>query len=549
MGGEAIFIGYRRDDTADVAGRIYDALAVRFGKGRIFKDVDSLRPGANFGAYIKSVLPKCRVALILMGPAWLDVRDENGARRLDNANDWVRLEVETALATPGLDVVPVLVNGARMPRDEELPASLRPLLERHAAVIRRDPDFHDDVQRLGKALRASVKSGVLDFSGLGGDRWTAAQTAPSASGGTRRGVLFAGVGALVAAGGAGAWWLSSSGLLAPRSSASDTPSTEAAKLDAQPATPPPSAPPQCVSGSPSENCVERIFSGHAGIVAAAAFSPDGTRVLTGSWDRTARLWNASDGRLLQTFAGLRENLLAVGFSRDGARAFACDKEGARIWEVATGRVLQTITTQWWPGSAAISPDGRRVFIEQANDVQVFEVATGQLIRTLTGHRNPVVGITFAPDGRPVTGSLDGTARLWDVEGRETLQSFDATPNGNEGVSAVAISRDGTQLAATTQADRTRVFDVASGRLLQTFPVAAPYLASIAFSPNGRLLVTGANAPVARIMDIASGRIVQTFRDRQGWLNSVSFSPDGSRVLTADSELNTARIWAVDPALL
>jgi Tol biopolymer transport system component len=546
MGGEAIFIGYRRDDTADVAGRIYDALAARFGKARIFKDVDSLRPGANFGAYIKSVLPKCRVALILMGPAWLDVRDENGARRLDNANDWVRLEVETALSTPGLDVVPVLVNGARMPRDEELPESLRPLLERHAAVIRRDPDFHDDVQRLGKALRASIKSGVLDFSGLGGDRW-AAQTTASQPSGTRRGALIAGVGAgILAAGGAGAWWVSRSGLLARRDAALDE--TQSAASEA-PSTPLPPAPPQCISGSPTENCVERIFAGHTGIVAAAALSPDGTRVLTGSWDRTARLWNASDGRLLQTFDGLRENVLAVGFSHNGSRAFAGDKGGARVWDVATGRALQTITTRWWPSTAAISPDGSRLFIGQAEEVQVFDVATGQLIRTLTGHRNPVVGIAFAPDGRPVTGSLDGTARLWDVEGRETLQSFDATPNGNEGVSAVAISHDGTQLAAATQADRTRLFDVASGQALQTFPATAPYLASIAFSPNGRLLVTGANAPVARILDIASGRIVQTFRDQRGWLYSPSFSPDGSRILTADSELNTARIWAIDPALL
>ncbi len=116
MAGEAIFIGYRRDDTADVAGRIYDAMAQRFGKTRVFKDVDNIGPGVDFGDYIKTVLPRCAVALVLIGPHWLESSDETGKRRLDDDHDWVRIEIETALATAGLLVVPVLVNGARMPR-------------------------------------------------------------------------------------------------------------------------------------------------------------------------------------------------------------------------------------------------------------------------------------------------------------------------------------------------------------------------------------------------------------------------------------------------
>jgi formylglycine-generating enzyme required for sulfatase activity len=171
---EAIFIGYRRDDTADVAGRIYDALAQRFGRGRLFKDVDSLRPGADFGRHIQTLLPRCRVVLVLIGPKWLDARDEKGRRRLDDPNDWVRIEIEIALGTTGLDVVPVLVNGAEMPRAEDLPESLHPLLRRHAAVIRRDPDFQGDIAKLAIALGASVKTGILDLAGLGGERTTAA---------------------------------------------------------------------------------------------------------------------------------------------------------------------------------------------------------------------------------------------------------------------------------------------------------------------------------------------------------------------------------------
>jgi formylglycine-generating enzyme required for sulfatase activity len=203
MAGEAIFIGYRRDDTADVAGRIYDAMALRFGKGRVFKDVDNIGPGVHFGDYIKSVLPRCRVALMLIGPHWLESKDEDGHRRLDDEHDWVRIEIETALSTPDVLTVPVLVNGARMPRASEVPESLRPLLQRNAAIIRRDPDFHDDVERLATALRASVNTGILDLSKIGGQS-SSAGSAPRARSTSRAPLMIAAALALVAAG-YGAW--------------------------------------------------------------------------------------------------------------------------------------------------------------------------------------------------------------------------------------------------------------------------------------------------------------------------------------------------------
>jgi hypothetical protein len=166
MTGGAIFIGYRRDDTADVAGRLYDALTRRFGRARIFKDVDNIPPGVDFGRYISDVLPRCRVALILIGPNWAQIKDGVGDRRLDDPQDWVRLEVESALASKGLLVVPVLVNGARLPQEDQLPSSLRPLLALNAAALRRDPDFHDDVARLTAALSAQSR-----FEREGPTRW------------------------------------------------------------------------------------------------------------------------------------------------------------------------------------------------------------------------------------------------------------------------------------------------------------------------------------------------------------------------------------------
>lgn len=156
---QMIFIGYRRDDTADVSGRVFDRLHAAFGAGQVFKDVDNLPIGSDFGEHILTILPRCRVFLAMIGPGWSSVEDEGGARRLENAKDWVRIELETALATPGLQVVPVLVNGAPMPRDEDLPPSLKPLVKLNAAFVRRDPDFHKDMDKLIHALQSGLATG------------------------------------------------------------------------------------------------------------------------------------------------------------------------------------------------------------------------------------------------------------------------------------------------------------------------------------------------------------------------------------------------------
>ncbi len=148
----AVFVGYRRNDAANIAGRIYDRLTEALGPKAVFKDVDTLPIGQDFGEHIIQVLSQCRVFLALIGPNWLDAHDSQGQRRLNDPTDWVRIEIETALRTPSLQVIPVLVGGATMPQADELPDSLRSICRLNAATVRRDPDFHRDMDRLIAAL-------------------------------------------------------------------------------------------------------------------------------------------------------------------------------------------------------------------------------------------------------------------------------------------------------------------------------------------------------------------------------------------------------------
>jgi hypothetical protein len=141
-----IFISYRRGDAAGHAGRLYDAMAAQFEGRNVFMDVD-MAPGVDFVDRITKAVGACHVLLVIMGPRWATILDEEGNLRIAEREDFVRLEVETALQRPEVTVIPVLVAGAQVPEPDALPEGLRPLSRRHALELS-DTRWHYDVQRL-----------------------------------------------------------------------------------------------------------------------------------------------------------------------------------------------------------------------------------------------------------------------------------------------------------------------------------------------------------------------------------------------------------------
>ena len=155
----SIFISYRRDDSADITGRIYDWLLREFPGGKVFKDVDSIPMGDDFRDHMRTALDGCRVVLVVMGREWLDMRGPTGARRLDDPGDYVRLEVEAALQRrPEVKVIPVVVGGGAQPTADRLPESLRDLCFLQTPQLRRDPDFVTDMGRLITRLKTLLSA-------------------------------------------------------------------------------------------------------------------------------------------------------------------------------------------------------------------------------------------------------------------------------------------------------------------------------------------------------------------------------------------------------
>jgi hypothetical protein len=147
-----VFISYRPEDAAGWAGRLQEAVRRELPENEVFYDIGSIGLGEDFVEEMRRSLESCAVAIVMIGPRWLDARDEAGNRRLDDPEDWVRLEVVESLQRQGLRVVPVLVGSASMPRAAELPEPLKPLARRNAHEIT-DKRWEYDVTQLVAALK------------------------------------------------------------------------------------------------------------------------------------------------------------------------------------------------------------------------------------------------------------------------------------------------------------------------------------------------------------------------------------------------------------
>jgi hypothetical protein len=156
-------VSYRRDDAAGHAGRLYDALAERFGPTNVFMDIDTIDLGVEFRAAIDGAIASCDVVLGVIGRGWATATDASGRRRLDDPDDFVRLELESAFAR-NIAVIPTLVQGADMPSSGEVPPSLSPLPGRQGIELR-DTAWHADVDRLVRRLERRVHDNLA-----GGDQ-------------------------------------------------------------------------------------------------------------------------------------------------------------------------------------------------------------------------------------------------------------------------------------------------------------------------------------------------------------------------------------------
>jgi WD40 repeat protein/serine/threonine protein kinase len=282
--------------------------------------------------------------------------------------------------------------------------------------------------------------------------------------------------------------------------------------------------------------------GHRAAVTTLSWSPDGKRLVTGSTDGTAKIWDAATGRELCTLQGHTGPVGSVSWSPDGKRlATASDDTLMKVWDATGGQELLTFKSDTkWMTSVSWSPDGQRLATGSGDGtVRVWDAVSGRKPLTVHGHMGRIFSVCWSPDGTQLaTGSEDGIAKLWNTAGGQELLKLEGHTSW---VTSVSWSPDGKQLATASEDGTAKVWDAAGGREPLTLQGHTTRVWSVSWSPKGKLLATASEDGTAKVWDAASGRELLTFKGHTGPIFSVCWSPKGRRLVTG-SEDGTAKVW-------
>jgi len=299
---------------------------------------------------------------------------------------------------------------------------------------------------------------------------------------------------------------------------------------------------------------------HKENVNSANFSPDGKKIVTTSYDNTAKIWDTESGKLLHDLIGHDSNVVSANFSPNGKMIVTASwDKTAKIWDSKSGKLLHDLTKHTGPVNLAnFSPNSEMIITASDKTIKIWKSKNGKLFHNLTRRNTDIRLVNFSPDSkrivtvsidkkvkftpfdrsRNVTVSIDEKVKIWDTESGKLLHLLIGHART---INSTNFSLDGKRIITASDDKTAKIWDTESGKLLYNLIGHSSDVVSANFSPDGKKIVTVSKVDSAKIWDSKSGKLLRILIGHSSRSNSANFSPDGKKIVTA-SKYGSATIW-------